>query len=218
MREHVLKSPPKALRPFVVRAHVPSNDVGSAPIHDPGASEVAVGLVCPCGSELFRVLGVPASMARGAGRGSYILRSLLRVVREVRVAAAEPGQGGGLLGAPIEMACVGCGTRLAFGLAAVPDPAQPEPALEAYRCRPCRRSTMRAFAVLRYKGLDLSEKPHPGDEERYDRWRLVLRCATCRSVADVANESLRSDRDLAIDRLYGRTGGRTEADIGHRMR
>ena len=197
--------------PARIAALVPTSP--SAPASDLGPREVAHTLACPCGSIAFRLLGVPAAMSqrddhvgphdarRRATRG-FVLRSVLRLWRELQMAAG--GQDASVLLPPIIHECARCRARHPLD---APDSRTPDAAsapLEALRCRPCRRSSFEASFIAGYESLEFEAAPRPGDEERFVAWRLRVRCRTCGRTDHPASGRSRDARQIALDSLYGR--------------
>lgn len=206
-----------ALRSFL-QDHPPARIAGlvrddMAVLTDLEAQEIAHALACPCGSIGFRLLGVPAAMlsdplgtrpGRDVDRPQrgYMLRSLLRIWRELRLAST--GNDGGALTAPIVLDCVQCKARHVL----VDQPSErngagPAP-LEALRCRPCRRSSFDVTLVHGYENLDFEAEPRPGDEERFVALRVLVRCRTCGRRAEPVAQRSRDAQQITLDSLYGR--------------
>lgn len=213
-----------AMRSFLQR-HPPARIAGLVRDELPGlaelgAREVEHALACSCGSVGFRLLGVPAAMldrrfAAGSANAvaptqrGYMLRSLLRIWRELRMASS--GEDGGVLTAPIVLDCATCKARHVL-VAPASDARDAVPApLEALRCRPCRRSSFELTVVHGYEGLDFEAEPRPGDEERFVTMRLLARCRNCGRTTEPVAERKRDAQQLALDSLYGRDGSGYEA-------
>jgi hypothetical protein len=198
VREYLRRHPPRLLDDLETRP--------GAERFAPAPFEIAHGLVCACGSDRFRVLGVPAAMQTGGG--GYVLRSILRVWRELRGAAPDEESLAGRLSPPLVLDCTRCGAQLR--LPANGDAPAPAAPLEALRCRPCRRSTFGVAALFAHRDAELDaplDTASRGDaQECYDAWRLAVRCPSCGSVGEPFGRVLRSEQERRIDRLYGREG------------
>jgi len=221
LREYLRAHPPRFIA-HAARIGAVAGDLGLAHDernHDLGLAhdELAHDLGCTCGARRFRVLGVPAAMT--GGRTGYVLRSVLRVWRELRVGASDSGVLAGRLTPPVMLECTSCGLRTPLerdpskrleGDGSTPiegDTSTPPdllPPLEALRCRPCRSTTFEAAVASRYADTDLDAPAHGGEEERLDGWRLIVRCRACDALAEPYGATLRSARQRRLDRLYGR--------------
>ncbi len=162
--------------------------------------EVGHQLVCTCGSDAFRVLGVPVAMRQG--QGGYVLRSVLRVWRELQGVASGEDAVAGRLSPPIRLDCTRCGQRTQL-LEAEDDRGHAAP-LEALRCRPCRRSTFAVTTVFAHRDLDLDAPARGVEHEHYDAWHVGVRCRACGTLGEPFSRVLRGEQERRIDRLYGR--------------
>lgn len=194
LREYLRAHPPRFIA-HAARLDAVAGDLGVA--HD----ELAHTLACTCGARRFRVLGVPTAMT--GGRTSYVLRSVLRVWRELSAGASRAGELAGRLTPPIMLECTACSLRTPLQIDDSSD-GHALPPLEALRCRPCRRSTFEAVVASRYADLDLDARARGGEEERLDAWRLIVRCRSCHAVSEPFGATLRGHRQRRLDRLYGR--------------
>jgi hypothetical protein len=147
----------------------------------------------------------------------FVLRSVLRVWRELRASASGDAGLASRLSPPIVLACARCGA-VAPLVSSEGDAGRGggAPPLEALRCRPCRRSTFAVAALCAYPDADLDAEARGGEEERYESWRLVVRCLACGMRGVPFAVARRSEQQRRIDRLYGRgpsenpSGGRTQ--------
>lgn len=196
VRERLRAHPPHLLDALATR---PAPEGFAAADH-----EFAHALACPgCGGEGFRVLGVPVAME--GIRAGYVLRSVLRIWRELRSATESADGVFGRLGPPVALDCTRCGRRTP--LVARSEDAGEAPPLEALRCRPCRRSTFAVAVTCAHHDADLEAEASGGEEERYDAWRLDVRCRACGTRAEPFARVLRGEQQRTLDRLYGRGGG-----------
>ena len=196
VRDHLRSRPPRLL-----------DGLGTTPAtgaFDPAPYEVAHGVVCTCGADRFRVLGVPVAMQTGGG--GYVLRSILRVWRELRGVAQGEDGAAGRLSPPLVLDCTRCGARLRLPFEG--DAPVVSAPLEALRCRPCRRSTFEVAALFAHRDTDLDAPldlaTQADVQECYDAWRLAVRCRSCGTVGEPFGRVLRSEQERRIDRLYGR--------------
>jgi len=196
-RDHLRTHPPRFVGSLADAAAAPD-------VFHPAAHEFVHALRCECGSNAFRLLGVPAAMA-GGGLG-YVLRSVLRVWRELRAGASGADGLAGRFSPPIVLECTDCGARRV--LLAEEDDAgvasRRVPPLEAHRCRPCRRSTFEVAVVCAHHDAELDEPARRGQEEHFDAWRLVVRCRSCGMLGEPFALGRRTPQQRRIDRLYGR--------------
>ena len=175
---------------------------------DSTENEIAHAFVCSCGAARFRVLAVPVAMAgdrEPRGPLGFVVRAMSRVWRELGD-AANPEERVEALAPPIAIDCESCGRRRIV----VPgeDPEAPLPPLEAHRCRPCRRSSFQVVARYDYAPLEERIAPEPGDEERFDRFRLGVWCSACgHGTDDLYVVERRDTQRRVLDQLYGREPG-----------
>ena len=206
LRTYLQTHPPRRFAPLVAARS--SSPLALALAR--GDHEVVHPLVCRCGSEEFRLLGVAAAMTRQGPteesapvrrkrHAGYVLRSMLRLLRELRMAPGEAA-----LVAPVMLDCVVCSFRHEILVDSSDDSRAAPPALEAYRCRPCRRTTLKASAHYDYAALDLEAPVRAGDEERFEGWSMRVRCGTCGREAEPISESVRGGQQRTLDSLYGR--------------
>lgn len=197
MRDHLQTHPPRFVADGQWR-EVVAADLGVLLSPD----EFAYAFACPCGGRHFRVLGVPVAMS--GGRTGFMLRSVLRVWRELRASTTGEAAAVGHLSPPIGLECLQCGLRSPLRLGGAGEHVTPP--LEALRCRPCRRSTFEVCVVCRHAGADLDAPARGGEEDRPDALRIVVRCRSCGNRAEPYASVLRSAQQIRLDRLYGRDG------------
>jgi len=167
-----------------------------------------VGLRCACGGERFGVAGWPRV---ASGSGGLILRTLRRIWREAREPMERGESSESPFWLPVRVACEACGreamlldgTQLAGRL---PESERDHPR-EGCRCRACRRGVFQlevGLAGVGREGTDGDDdSPHLGTPRSAE---VVVRCVSCHRQARIAwSAPPPSDRQIHLDRLYGRS-------------
>ncbi|HEB88286.1 MAG TPA: hypothetical protein ENI85_01840 [Deltaproteobacteria bacterium] len=161
------------------------------------AGRVPRSLRCCCGSGVFRLTGWPRVVT---GSGGFFWRSMIRVLREARVATRPDGEPlESPFRFPISALCEACGREsILFDHEAIADriaPGQRDTPKEAIRCRICGRARFELVAGL-------VPEPATGLPVGFD---LTVRCHACRREARLAwSDGERTAQQRRIDLLYGR--------------